>query len=276
MNQIKVMVNGMPGNVAGNIAKHILQDDRFELVRYSTTGPDILDKQYLIDNIPVQLLTPDIRDVEIIRIKETEGPFITVDFTLPVAVNDNAAFYCRHELPFVMGTTGGNRAKLEKTVCRSAISAVIAPNMAKQIVGFQAMMAYAAENFPGLFDGYSLEIRESHQKTKVDTSGTAKAMVTYFNRLGVDFAENDIIKIRDTEIQKNEWHIPEEYINGHAWHTYTLDAPDKTARFAFTHNINGRDIYSWGTFDAILYLQTKIESQSNGKVFTMIDVLKGN
>jgi 4-hydroxy-tetrahydrodipicolinate reductase len=275
MNRIKVMVNGMPGNVAGNIAKHILKDDRFELVRYSTTGPDILDSRYLIDDIPVQLLTPDVRDAEIIRIKEAEGPFITVDFTLPLAVNDNAKFYCRHELPFVMGTTGGDRVMLEKEVCNASIPAVIAPNMAKQIVGFQAMMAYAAENFPGLFDGYSLEIRESHQQTKVDTSGTAKAMVTYFNKLGVNFAENDIIKIRDPEIQQHEWKIPEQYLNGHAWHTYTLDAPDKTARFQFSHNINGRDIYSWGTFDAILFLQKKIDDQIKGNVFTMIDVLKG-
>jgi len=269
------MVNGLPGNVAGNIAKHFAADDRFELLRYSTTGPDIPDSEYLINDIPIQLIKPDIRDNEIIKIREAEGPFITVDFTLPAAVNENAEFYCRHKLPFVMGTTGGDRALLEKTVRDSAISAVIAPNMAKQIVGFQAMMEYAAENFPGLFDGFSLEIRESHQKTKVDTSGTAKAMVTYFNKLGIDFAENDIVKIRDTQVQKNEWHIPEEYINGHAWHTYTLDSPDKTARFQFSHNINGRDIYSWGTFDAVCYLQKKIDARIKGHMFTMIDVLKG-
>ena len=274
MNRLKVMVNGLPGNVAGSIAKHILEDDRFELLPYSMTGPDIAIAEYLIVDIPVQLVKPDVRDAEITRIREAEGPFITVDFTLPAAVNDNAVFYCRHKLPFVMGTTGGDRAMLEKTVRNSSISAVIAPNMAKQIVGFQAMMAYAAENFPGLFDGYSLEIRESHQKTKVDTSGTAKAMVTYFNKLGVDFAENDIIKIRDPEIQQHEWKIPGQYLNGHAWHTYTLDAPDKTARFVFSHNINGRDIYSWGTFDAILFLRKKIDSQTKGDVFTMIDVLK--
>ena len=217
----------------------------------------------------------EMNDIQITKIKEAEGPFITVDFTLPIAVNDNAEFYCRHKLPFVMGTTGGDRVMLEKEVCNASIPAVIAPNMAKQIVGFQAMMAYAAENFPGLFDGYSLEIRESHQQTKVDTSGTAKAMVTYFNKLGVNFTENDIIKIRDPEIQQHEWKIPEQYVNGHAWHTYTLDAPDKTARFQFSHNINGRDIYSWGTFDAILFLQKKIDAQIKGKVFTMIDVLKG-
>jgi 4-hydroxy-tetrahydrodipicolinate reductase len=276
MDRIKVMVNGLPGNVAGNIAKHISEDDRFELVRYSTTGPGMPDQHSLTEGISVELLRPDVRDGEIKKVIDTEGPFITVDFTLPLAVNDNAEFYCRYELPFVMGTTGGDRALLEKTVLNSSISAVIAPNMAKQIVGFQAMMAYAAENFPGLFDGYSLEIRESHQKTKVDTSGTAKAMVTYFNKLGVDFAENNIIKIRDPEVQQHDWKIPEQYLDGHAWHTYTLDSPDKTAQFAFSHNINGRDIYSWGTFDAILFLQSKIKTRTSGKIFTMIDVLKGD
>ena len=276
MDRIKVMVNGMPGNVAGNIAKHITEDDRFELVRYSMTGPGMPDQHFLTEEISIKLLQTDVRDVEIEKIIDTEGPFITVDFTLPRAVNDNAEFYCRHKLPFVMGTTGGDRSLLEKTVLSSSISAVIAPNMAKQIVGFQAMMAYAAENFPGLFDGFSLEIRESHQKTKVDTSGTAKAMVTYFNKLGVNFSENDIIKIRDPEVQQHEWKIPEQYLNGHAWHTYTLDSPDKTTQFAFSHNINGRDIYSWGTFDAILFLQSKIDAQTSGKIFTMIDVLKGD
>jgi len=275
MNQIKVMVNGLPGNVAANIATHISGDDRFELIPFSLTGPGIPDTQYLIGDNSVQLVEPDVRDEKIEKIKSDAGPFISVDFTLPVAVNDNAEFYCRNALPFVMGTTGGDRTKLEQTVRDSEIPAVIAPNMAKQIVGFQAMMEYAAENFPGLFDGYHLELRESHQQTKADTSGTAKAMVRYFNKLGVDFSENDIIKIRDPEIQKTEWKIPEKYITGHAWHTYTLEAPDKTAVFSFTHNINGRDIYSWGTFDAILFLQKKIQDHAKGCVFTMIDVLKG-
>lgn len=275
MNRLKVMINGLPGLVAGSIAKHVLADDRFELIPFSFTGPDIADSACLLDGFSVRLVKPDVREDEIQKIKQTEDPFITVDFTLPAAVNNNADFYCRNHLPFVMGTTGGDRDQLEQSVRRSSICAVIAPNMAKQIVGFQAMMAYAAENFPGLFAGYTLEIRESHQQTKVDTSGTAKAMVRYFNKLGIDFAENQIIKIRDPEIQQKELNIPEAYISGHAWHTYTLDAPDKTAQFIFSHNINGRDIYSQGTFDAILFLQKQIDSRSAGSVFTMIDVLKG-
>jgi len=275
MNPIKIMINGLPGNVTAIIARHTLEDSRFTLVPYSLTGPDIPTAEFPIGQAVIRLVKPDGRDEKIEEIVSAEGPFITVDFTLPAAVNSNAEFYCRHGLPFIMGTTGGDREKLAQTVLDSTVCAVIAPNMAKQIVGFQAMMEYAAETFPGLFSGYALEIRESHQSTKVDTSGTAKAMVSAFNRFGVDFSENDIIKIRDPEIQKNTWGIPEAYINGHAWHTYTLTSPDGTARFQFSHNINGRDIYSWGTFDAVLFLAQKIRAGEKGKVYTMIDVLKG-
>jgi 4-hydroxy-tetrahydrodipicolinate reductase len=275
MNPIKIMVNGIPGKVTTTIANHILKDTRFELIPYSLTGPEIETSEFQLDMLSIQLLSPSTRENRINQIKAAEGSFITVDFTLPMAVNENAAFYCKHSLPFIMGTTGGDRALLEKIVQSSPICAVIAPNMAKQIVGFQAMMEFAASNYPGLFEGYHLEIKESHQQTKVDASGTAKAMVKYFNQLGLKFSENDIIKIRDPKIQKEEWGIPEQYLDGHGWHTYTLTSADGTVQFKFTHNINGRDIYSYGTKDAVLFLSKKIASGENGKVFSMMDVLKG-
>jgi 4-hydroxy-tetrahydrodipicolinate reductase len=147
--------------------------------------------------------------------------------------------------------------------------------MAKQIVGFQAMMEHAADTFPGLFEDYSLEIRESHQQGKADTSGTAKAMVRYFNKLGLPFREDQIIKIRDPEVQKKEYGIPDNFLAGHGWHTYALVSKDRTVRFEFTHNVNGREIYARGTLDALLYLSAKVKAGVEGKIFTMIDVLKG-
>lgn len=151
---------------------------------------------------------------------------------------DNARFYCAAGLPFVMGTTGGDRAQLLEDVKASNNYAVIAPNMGKQvgpyspstgqepcgclevgaeiwmldgvcprpstnnaphsaartpgppqIVAFQSMMESMAQRFPGCFSGYTLKVVESHQRTKVDTSGTAKAVVASFKDMGIDFEE---------------------------------------------------------------------------------------
>jgi len=275
MNPIKVMVNGLPGNVSRKVAAQILKDERFELVPYSLTGPEIQEPEYAFESVTMKLIQPGKRKSRIEEIIKSQGGFLSVDYTHPSAVNSNAKFYCGYGLPFVMGTTGGDRKKLEETVVSSSIAAVIAPNMAKQIVGFQAMMAYAADTFPGLFKGYALEIRESHQKGKADTSGTAKAMVGYFNELGVSFSEDQILKMRDPTVQKTQWGIPEQYLAGHGWHTYTLVSEDQTVRFEFTHNVNGRMVYTHGTLDALLFLSAKVDAGVKGKMFNMIDVLKG-
>ena len=275
MDSIKVMVNGLPGHMAGAVARHVSSDSRFELIPFSFTGPEISESQTRVEDIAVRLVRPEDRDAALSKIKAMHPAFISVDYTHPSAVNSNGDFYCRNELPFVMGTTGGDRDRLEETVRQSPTAAIIAPNMAKQIVGFQAMMAQAARLFPGLFEGYSLEIRESHQKGKADTSGTAKAMVKYFNDLGLPFVEADILKEREPERQKNLWGIPEEFLAGHGWHTYTLTSGDGTVRFEFSHNVNGREVYARGTLDAIAYLHVKIQQGVRGKVFSMIDVLQG-
>ncbi len=275
MEQIKVMVNGMPGNMAVGVASHVQSDPRFELVPYSLTGPDIEICVCPVGDIDVTLILPGHREEVMGHVISNFSPFITVDYTHPSAVNENAEFYCAHRLPFVMGTTGGERGWLMDTVSAAGLPAVIAPNMAKQIVGLQAMLSYGAENFPGLFKGYSLEVKESHQKGKADTSGTAKAVVGYFNAMGTPFSEEDIQMERDPEKQQNEWHVPETFLSGHAWHTYTLRSEDGTVLFSFTHNVNGREVYQKGTLDAVAYLSKKISDSAEARVYSMIDVLKG-
>jgi 4-hydroxy-tetrahydrodipicolinate reductase len=272
---IKIMLNGLPGNVTSIIAKCSLKDQRVELLPYSLTGPEITESFCDIGTNRISLVQPDEKETVIEKIKNQFGNFISVDFTHPSAVNHNAAFYAENGLHFVMGTTGGDRQALERTVADSQICAVIAPNMAKQIVGFQAMMEYAAQTFPNLFKGYSLKIKESHQQGKADTSGTAKAMVTYFNKMGIPFSGDQIEMERDPKAQEQAWGIPRDYLKGHAWHTYTLLSPDGSTRFEFSHNVNGREIYAGGAFDAVVFLADKIKAGKKGAVFSMIDVLKG-
>lgn len=270
---IKIMVNGLPGNMSAEVLLAASIDDKFILIPYSLTGPEIKEESRLCGGAEYKLVKPDAAEKSLTQIRSEHGSFITIDFTHPAAVNGNAEIYCKLGLPFVMGTTGGKRDELMKTAEQASISAVIAPNMAKQIVGFQMMLEYASENFPGLFEEYSMTIEESHQSGKADTSGTAKAMVSYFNRMGIDFDIEDIKKERDPETQKTELNIPEENLTGHAYHTYSIISPDKTVDFQFQHNVRGRRIYALGALDAARFLHERVEN-GDTQVFSMIDILK--
>jgi len=142
------------------------------------------------------------------------------------------------------------------------------------------MMEMMAEQFPGCFEGYTLEVRESHQRTKVDTSGTAKAVVQSFQAMGLaDFKEEDITKIRKVDDQL-AFGVPAEVIDsGHAYHTYSLTSGDGTVRLEFKHNVNGRKVYAEGTVDAAVFLAGVVGRGRNGdggdkRVFDMVDVLK--
>ena len=116
--------------------------------------------------------------------------------------------------------------------------------MGKQVVAFQAAMKTMADNFPGAFSGYTLSVTESHQSSKVDTSGTAKAIVESFNALGCGFDIADATLVRDVPTQlapvPQGMGVPEEHLLGHAFHTYKLVSADGTVAFEFQHNVCGR------------------------------------
>nr|NJM04519.1 dihydrodipicolinate reductase [Desulfobacula sp.] len=269
---IKIMVSGLPGNMASVFYRHAILEEEFEVLPFSITGPMITSKELAINGNKIKL----------IRVTETKKkndiikkfkPFIAIDYTLPNAVDDNIKFYCKNDISFVMGTTGVNIKRAAKLIENSNINAVIAPNMGKQIVALQAMLEYLAVTFPNCFSGFKLEIIESHQFGKTDTSGTALSMLNIFERLGAKL-EGSIEKIRDPKIQL-EMGIPENVLGGHGWHTYKLSyGKDKNVAINLEHNINGRDIYARGTIDSIKFLN-KMNSQGNsGCLYNMIDVLK--
>ncbi len=162
-----------------------------------------------VEGTPVDVFPLKERDDVIKDVLGQYPDLIVIDFTLPDAVNSNADFYIANKIPFVMGTTGGDRDKLLKDVEEAGLYSVIAANMGKQIVALQAMLQYAAREFPGAFAGYKLDVVESHQSTKVDTSGTAKDIVTSFNKLGMPCEERDIRMVREASQQMQEMNVPE-------------------------------------------------------------------
>lgn len=261
---IKVMVAGLPGDMATLVAKAVKKAKGMKLLPFALAeakGESQFGKTSVI-HVPLDDHKRKIMEV---------SPNIIVDFTTAAAVNRNAELYCLCNIPFVMGTTGGDRDLLKKTVECSVISAVIAPNMLKQIVVLQDMLEHAADEFSGSFKGLTLEIVESHQQKKVDTSGTAKAMVKSFNKLGIPFEVDQIVKIRDPQVQEKELGVPDWALGGHGWHTYSLSSPDGVF-IQIVHNVNGRNGYIPGVLDAIRFLDEM--SEIGGIVYSMADVLR--
>eukprot|EP00970_Alexandrium_tamarense_P018257 scaffold13325_cov287-Alexandrium_tamarense.AAC.1 len=174
-----------------------------------------------------------------------------------------------------MGTTGGDRDLLLSDMESREAFAVIAPNMGKQIVAMQAGLEDLAAKFPSAFAGYKLEVTESHQKTKADTSGTAKAVIASLKKLSDDDfdMEQDIEMLRDDE-SSLAFGVPKEALNGHAFHTYTLTSADGSVQFELKHNVSGRTVYAEGTADAVKFLASKVFEGKGGRVYSMIDVLQ--
>ncbi|GAV65105.1 DapB_N domain-containing protein/DapB_C domain-containing protein [Cephalotus follicularis] len=268
-----IMVNGCTGKMGKAVIK-AADSAGLQLIPVSFGCEEESGKTVQVCGQEIVVHGPSRRETVLASLFDQYPEIIVVDYTIPTAVNDNAELYAKVGVPFVMGTTGGDRDLLYKTVEDSGVYAVISPQMGKQVVAFLAAMEIMAEQFPGAFSGYSLRVMESHQASKVDTSGTAKAVVSCFQKLGVSFEMDQIQMIRDQRQQVEMVGVPEEHLAGHAFHMYHLTSPDETVSFEFQHNVCGRSIYAEGTVDAVLFLAKKVQAKADKRIYNMIDVLR--
>lgn len=273
---VVVAMSGLPGNMPTKVVEHVLRADQekypFALCPHALTGPEVTQKTVTINRKKIRLYPPDRIEefFDAVERFDDSRPVVIVDYTHASAIPHNVQAYCQEGFPFIMGTTGGDEKWIRKIVRETANCAIVGPNASRQIVVFQAMMTYVAKTFPDVFRGFTLEVVESHQKGKKDTSGTAKAVVGCFNAMGIPFTFDQIIMIRELAAQRAIG-VPEEYLGGHGWHTYTVRSPDNSVFFQFTHNVNGRDTYALGTLDLINFLINNIKI---GKTYSVIDCAK--
>lgn len=247
---IVICVSGLPGAMGHEVSQACLRRG-MTLAPVGLTGPSmpgqcqVKEGDAVVDVTLVGPETPGAQKQALEELRKQHGDrLVIIDFTHPTAVNPNSELYAS------------------------------APNMGKQIVALQATMERMAKDFPGAFSGYKLEVTESHQKTKADTSGTAKAMVGSFQQLRVEpFGHDQIHMLRDDASQR-AFGVPEEYSTGHAFHTYTLTSSDGSVQFQFKHNVCGRRTYGEGVADAVQFIARKAAEKSEKKVFNKIDILE--
>lgn len=280
-----VVMNGLPGAMGKEVAAACVRRG-MKLAPVALTGREFAGTTVDVMGTTVTLAdgtdsgAADAAAVSAKAAMEAGGcaQLVCIDYTHPTAVKGNAAWYVKHGLPFVMGTTGGDREGLTEESLRTGGSrAVVAPNMAKQIVALQATLEGMAATYPGAFDGYTLSVEESHQSTKADTSGTAKALVRALNTLTAGDEDDDALEARIKRIRDRDgqlaFNVPESALRGHAFHTYTLRSADGSVSFALEHNVCGREIYAEGTADAVLFLASRNPADARC-LYNMVDVLK--
>lgn len=267
-----ILIAGLPGKMATLVAEAIVNSEEFALPNFCFSSDKYPYLGVLVGGKNTVYRIPPKQHQEIFDLYPylRDSGLIAVDFTTPQAVNQNAEIYAKNGIPFVMGTTGGDRKKLIETVRNSEISAVIAPNMAPHLVLFQAMLDNAAQNFPGALEGYRLKIVESHQSTKKDPSGTGRAWQGLLENLGVGLTQ-DMESIRDPKRQQE---LGIRCLDGHGYHWLTIKNPDGTASIEITTKVEGRKPYVEGTLMALEFLKEKVEAGSRGEAFSMIDVLR--
>ncbi|KKR50467.1 MAG: Dihydrodipicolinate reductase [Candidatus Curtissbacteria bacterium GW2011_GWA1_40_16] len=258
-----ILVSGLPGNMATLTAEALSQDARFNLLPFATTSERQRNTSQRLNNG---------RRVNLLNYYPLDLPegTIAIDFTTPQSAEINAINYTQRRIPFVMGTTGGNRDAIEEMVRNSEISAVIAPNMNMDVISRQIEIDQIAEFDPDFFRGSSVHIRESHQKTKRDISGTALAFKAQFERHGAEVAP--IESIRDTEAQLSLG-IPNPDA-GHGYHWIWVTNPNGEHIYRFETKINGRESYVDGTLAAAEFLHRRMQEGARGQVFTMRDVVQ--
>ena len=164
--KISVMVNGMPGPMAVEVAKACL-DRGYNLIPIGFTGPNqpehitVSGASTFVD---VELVAgPGISDNAgnaLKILKELHPNLIIVDYTHPSAILSNLACYVENDCDFVMGTTGGDSDKMMEIFGKGKNRAVIAPNMAKQIVALQAALQEMSTRFPKSFADYKLTVKK--------------------------------------------------------------------------------------------------------------------
>lgn len=282
--RIHVAVSGVPGRMACLCARAIAQAPDMNLYAHAWSSPRHAGK--CVDGLPeVTGVGPmDSPEGSALLTEAQRTGMLVLDYSTPAAATANALAMAGAGVSFVMGTTGLDRARVEAAVRHAGIPAVAAPNMAVPLVVLGAALRWAAAEFPGALAGLGLTIEESHQATKKDVSGTAKAFLPLFEALGARPPEGEaaITSIREPS-QQQALGIPAEHLAGHAWHRYRLSEAAQGLDVELMHRVLGRQVYVAGTLRALRHVaglraawaaEGALGRTGQGVLLSMEDVLR--
>ena len=156
--KLTVMVNGLPGSMGLEVAAACLRRG-YNVASVALTGKtkgtcEISAETTEDNKQTVQLIPSNTETTESelrTYIESIRGPLIVVDYTHPSAVNANGELYAKLKIPFVMGTTGGDRTKLYSDTEQAGTYAVIKYKISKFSEKIQIFKFFQRTIFFSLF-----------------------------------------------------------------------------------------------------------------------------
>ena len=124
-------------------------------------------------------------------------------------------------------------SKLE--VASPTFPVILCPNTNILMLKFMRMLARSGK----LFEGYRVELTESHQAEKRSAPGTAIAIA---QSLGL--SAEDVISVRDRETQLTALRIPSEHLGRHAAHSILIG--DGACHVSLETRVYGASAYADG------------------------------
>ena len=151
---------------------------------------------------------------------------------------------------------------LETETLRPDFPLIICPNTSILVLKTLNMIKATGR----YFENYEISITESHQSTKKTEPGTAYAFAN-----SLKLPPDEIVSIRDRDIQQNTIGIPKEYIDKHAYHKIVIK--DGSDEVTIETKVLGHDSYANGVR---MIIEAVLKNRLENKRYTILDLIDNN
>lgn len=137
---------------------------------------------------------------------------------------------------------------------------ILCPNTNILMLKFMCMLQRSS----AMFKGYPKQITESHQASKTSVPGTAVQIAQ-----SLDIAQNSITSVRNASQQTDEFNIPGNHLDRHAFHRVTIQ--DGPCTISMETRVYGDAPYASG----VQQILTAVHSQTLGAgIFSITDFIE--
>ena len=262
---IRIVVVGATGKMGQTLIQEIFNDESLHL----SAAVDISSSAYIGHDAGSLLgLQTDVLITGALSENHANSD-ILIDFTRPEASLSYLDFCLKHNINYVLGTTGFNEDEKKKIYdATKTIAICFAPNMS---VGVNLLISLVEAATKVLHNEFDIEIIEAHHRHKVDSpSGTALRLgEAVVKSAGLSLKENSVFHREGNMAPRKSTEIGFSTIRGgDIVGDHTVLFAGDGERVELTHKASSRKTFAKGAIRAAKFILDK-----DSGLFDILDVL---